>query len=183
MAPHFDINVIAVGRDGFSEAEVQVMDKVIARGSASFASHGLPIGTVNRYQLSRAQAGALLVPSSDADCILLGERWAVPNTAMDVFMVQRVTIPKSVGSSPVHGTCSKGASRGRGTVISIQQGEVLASATFVHEIAHCLGLRHCEHDPSLCGPNNFMLTKTRTPRTSFTPAQVAIMSQHCFVQP
>jgi hypothetical protein len=184
MAAHFDINVIEIGRDVYSETQLQSVDNVIGRAKAAFSNHGLPIGAVGRFHVNLAEVGALVVPRGVADERALGERWAVPGDAMDIFIVPQMTDPGTVGRSPRPGKCTKRATKGmRAPVVSLQEGDLLASTTFVHEIGHCLGLRHCTEDPTVCGPENFMDTGSGFLRSKFTPAQLAIMKEHCFVKP
>jgi hypothetical protein len=187
MAPHLDINVITVGQDAFSPTELQGVNNLIDRSKVIFARHGLPIRTVRRFHIDVAQAGVLVVPKSDADVAALGERWAVPNDALDVFVVLRMAHPLGyVGSSPQPGSCVKRATKHtsqRAPVVSLTEGDFNASVTFVHEIGHCLDLPHCHEKPELCGPNNFMEIKTGVTRSNFTPAQLQIMKRHCFVKP
>jgi len=184
MAFHFDINLIVVGRDAYSESDLQSVENVVNHAASSFSSHGLPIGAVNRYHITVADAGVLVVPRNQADCIRLGQRWAVRNDALDVFIVLRMTDPIAAGWSPVGGKCNKSATKGlRAPVVSLEQGDLAASVTFIHEIGHCLGLQHCVEDPASCGPNNFMEILTGVTRSKFTPMQLAKMKEHCFVKP
>jgi hypothetical protein len=181
MAPHFDINVILVGRDAYSAAELTRASNVVEFAQHAFESHGLPIGAVGRYHLDLAKVGSLVVPKSRADLIALGQRWAVPDEALDVFIVPMMAIGTLAGWSPVGGSCNKRSTKGvRAPVASLTENVLLSGVIFVHEVAHCLGLEHC---PSLCGPNNFMEPLAYSTHTEFTPEQVTQMKQHCFVKP
>jgi hypothetical protein len=154
---------------------------VLARGKAAFARFGLPIGTVRRFHLNLSEVGALVVPRNPSDEVALGDRWAVPNDAMDVFIVPDMTDPEAIGRSPRPGPCAKKATLCgmRAPVVSLHGGDLVAGVTFVHEIGHCLGLEHCK--AADCGPLNFMAPGGLT-QSEFTAKQVTQMRRHCFVR-
>lgn len=186
MALHFDVNVIEVGRDVYSSEQLLKVENMIERGQQIFSRAGLPIGTVGRFNIPLAQAGSLVVPRGEGDCLTLSNRWGVPNDALDVFVVPRMTDPRNaVGLSPEPGRCRKRQTKllPRTPFVSLQEEALRVSGTFAHEIGHFLGLPHCPKVPSLCGPENLMSLKSSTTDFKFTRKQVELMTEHCMVKP
>ncbi|SDT83318.1 hypothetical protein SAMN05216371_8138 [Streptomyces sp. TLI_053] len=182
MAPHLDLNVIVVGRDGFTPDKLQQVEDSLAIMKGIFATHGPEIGTVLRFHIDVRDAGHLVVIRSRSDVTELTNRWAVPNAALDLFVVDQITAEFS-GTSPLPGRCPKRATKGkRAPVVSLRGDKAFSGNTFAHEVAHCLGLKHCELIPSICGPANFMATDPGA-NTGVTEAQATRMKTHCFVSP
>jgi hypothetical protein len=183
LAPHFDINLIVVGQDRFSAAERQAVQNALSRMTSIFAVRGPTVGTITRFQVSSADAGSLVTPRNPAECRMLGDKWAIPNTALDLFVVRQI-LDGSSGRSPVGGPCDKHVTLGmRAPVVAIDASDATNGAVFAHEVAHFLRLPHCEDNPSLCAAQNLMLKNVKAVNTRITDAQAAEMKQHCFVRP
>ncbi|MEU5262932.1 M12 family metallo-peptidase [Amycolatopsis sp. NPDC021455] len=184
MAPHVDLNVIAVGEDRFAPGKSQQLTDSLAIMTGIFAVHGPVIGTIRRFRIKSADAGALTTVRSLADAQALADRWGVANDALDFFVVAVMSDPKADGWSPVGGSCTKRRTKGlRAPVVSLNGTTANSGNTFAHELGHFLGLPHCEADTSLCtDPVNFIKASSNS-NTSVTQAQAVRMRGHCQVRP
>ncbi|KJS61912.1 zinc-dependent metalloprotease family protein [Streptomyces rubellomurinus] len=187
MAPHFDVNVIVVGRDKFSPEKLAQVDGSVAIMKAIFATFGPEVGTVRMYHLSSAQAGRLAIIRNYADAKTLTNLWSVKNDGIDLFVVRQITDPHFTGLSPIGADCSKNRVKGdnpRAPVVAMQELTAETGNAFAHEIGHFLGLRHCEDDPPSCaGTANDFMFASPGPFGGITAAQAAKMKTHCAVKP
>lgn len=185
MAPHFDLNVIVVGNDKFAAAQKQQVNDSITLMTAIFAPLGPTVGVVSRYVVNSADSKGLHIIRSFADAQSLAELWAVPNDAIDLFVVAHI-LTKEYGWSPVKAQCPKGKEKIlRAPVVSIDGDTFTSGNTFAHEIGHYLGLPHAEKDPSLVGAasiaDNFINANSGA-NTQVTQAQSNRMRQHCSIK-
>jgi hypothetical protein len=184
MAPHFDINVIAVGVDKFTTAQRQQVNDSIAIMTSIFAPLGPTVGTVNRHSINSANSRGLHIIRDFADVQSLPELWAVPNDAVDLFVV--ASIPLKDGWSPRPGKCPKLIDKNlRSPVVSLSGDKFNSGNTFAHEVGHFLGLPHAEDDTSLVGSGfvaaNFMKAQSGS-NTEMTQAQSQKLRTHCSIK-
>ncbi|MEU5421686.1 zinc-dependent metalloprotease family protein [Streptomyces sp. NPDC001407] len=187
MAPHFDVNVIIVGKDKFTPEKLAQVDGAVGVMKTIFATFGPEVGTVRKYSISSSAAGRLVVIRSHADAKELANLWSVKNDAVDIFVVGLIT-DRFVGTCAVPGSCSKSRVKfgnyPRTPVVTIQEPLAESGNTFAHEVGHFLGLQHCEDDQSFCAgsPNNFLMRNSAA-NTGITSAQADKMKSHCAVKP
>jgi hypothetical protein len=184
MAPHFDLNVIMVGKDKFNAAQLQKVNDSIAVMTSIYAPLGPTVGVINRYEIKSADSRGLHIIRNEADAETLSGLWAVPNDAIDLFVV--AVIPIKDGWSPLQGKCPKQKGKTvRSPVVSLNGDKDNAGNTFAHEVGHYLGLPHAEDDSSLVGAGfvatNFMKTNSGS-NTEMTQAQSQKMRTHCTIK-
>lgn len=186
MAQHFDVNVIVVGADRFTPAQLLQVDQSVQIMQAIYAVHGPQVGTVGRFTISSAAAGSLVVIRSESDARALADKWAVRNDALDLFVVPVIVAgARADGWSPVGGRCEKNRTKGlRSAVVSLNGDAANSGNTFAHEVGHFLGLQHCEKDATFCSgdPANFMKSQSNS-NTGMTIAQANKMKLHCLIKP
>jgi hypothetical protein len=178
---HVHLNIIRVGIDNFSSAEVDKIDYAIYRAHKIFNTRLLGIGRVEHYDVTNAEAGGKADIGSDDEAEDLTQDWTVDNNAIDVFMVDNISTD-FVGLSPVGGPCDKDAKGMNGVLggeVNRTSSEV--ARTFVHEIGHYLGLGHKNSST-----NNLMCqTKFATSTCNsvlLTSSQGDTIRGHCFVK-
>jgi hypothetical protein len=169
--------VILVGGDAFTAAQrQQVLDSLDVMRTI-YNQVSLGIGTVNRFAISVAAAGSLVTITSSSDAAALTKDWTVPNSALDLFVVRRMT--GADGWSAVGGSCDKNK-KGQmtGSVVSLNGNAANSGNTFAHEVGHYLGLSHVSDPANFIGNNG-----QSNANTAITTAQGTTMKTHCFVQP
>lgn len=144
---HVHLNVIRVGINNFTSAEVDKIDYAIYRAHKILNTRSLGVGRVEHYDISSGDSNGRADIGSDDEAEDLTQEWTVDNNALDVFVVDNISAG-FVGLSPVPGPCDKDA-KGMNGVLG---GEVNRSSqgvarTFVHEIGHYLGLSHKNSSP------------------------------------
>ncbi|MCK4823547.1 hypothetical protein KA005_47790 [bacterium] len=139
---HVHLNIIRVGIDNFTNAEIDRIEYAIYKVRNIFNTQNLGIGRVEHYNVTSGEAGGKDNIGSEDEAEDLTDDWTVPNDGIDVFMVDNISAD-FVGMSPVDGPCDKNDKDMNGVI----GGEVGRNAsrvarTFAHEIGHYLGLRH-----------------------------------------
>lgn len=178
---HVHLNIIRVGIDNFTSAEVDKIDYAIYRAHKIFNTRSLGIGRVEHYDVTNAEAGGKADIGSDDEAEDLTHDWTVDNNAIDVFMVDNISAD-FVGLSPVGGPCNKDA-KGMNGVLG---GEVNRSSSgvarsFVHEIGHYLGLPHknSSFDNIMCQTSK---ANSTCDSVLLTSSQGNTIRGHCFVK-
>ena len=139
---HVHLNIIRVGIDNFTSAEVDRIDYAIYRAHKILNTRSLGVGRVEHYDITSSEANGRADIGSDDEAEDLTQEWTVNNNALDVFMVDNISA-KFIGLSPVGGPCDKDA-KGMNGVLGgeVNRGSSGVARTFVHEIGHYLGLSH-----------------------------------------
>jgi hypothetical protein len=193
---HLHLNIIQVGADTFTPAEIDKIDFAIYQARRIYRTVNLGIGRVEHYGVTAAGARGRDDLGSEDEAEDLTHDWTIPNNGLDVFMVKNISTIDFVGLSPVGGPCDKDDKDQNGVV----GGEVNRAAdglarTFAHEIGHYLNLEH-NHDDDSCpdttaGCNNLM-AQTRCATSCGSGVCLAVSlagwqgnmvrNYHCFVQ-
>ena len=172
--PAISINVIRVGAELFTSADITTINNAINVLRNTYATVGITLRRVERFIIPLAQANGRQVIDNNGEAETLTDEWTVNNNNVDVFFV-KTHVGSVAGLSPVGGPCNKNAKGMDGAVVELigsNTGLVLA-----HEVGHYLGLPHVNGNstnlmfPSV--PNGGLLTS----------AQGNIMKSHCFIEP
>ena len=175
LTHRIEVNVIRVGSDNFTAADLQETNDALTGAAAIFAQVGLELRVVGRFIITAAQAGANEVIDSEAEASDLTSDWTVQNDALDLFVVR--VMNGADGWSAVNGSCDKNSKGMTGSVVSLNGPLANSANTFAHEIGHYLGLSHIPDNGNFIGNNGGS--------NSFTGIfdwQGDTMKRHCFVK-
>lgn len=167
------LNVVRVGSEAFTEADEIHIRAALTITSGTLTTVGITVDPVEHYAITVAEAAGRDVLDDHAEAEALTAEWAVPNDAIDVFVVRLLAGP-AAGLSPIGGPCDKGTPGMDGIVIELVPG--LSGAVMAHEVGHFLGLEHVADRANLMYPtvpNGGLLTA----------AQGAVARDHCAVRP
>jgi hypothetical protein len=99
------------------------------------------------HSIISANSRGLHIIRDFADVQSLPELWAVPNDAVDLFVV--ASIPLKDGWSPRPGKCPTLIDKNlRSSAASLSGDKFNSGNTFAHEVGHFLGLPHAESEPT-----------------------------------
>lgn len=172
--PGISINVIRVGSDQFTSADLTTINNAITVLRNTYATIGLTLRRVEHYIITTAQANGRDVIDNNGEAETLTDEWTIRNNAVDVFFV-KTYVGSVAGLSPVRGPCDKDAKGMDGAVVELiggTTGQVLA-----HEVGHYLGLPHLTGDST-----NLMFPSVPNGGT-LTTGQGNTMKSHCFIEP
>jgi hypothetical protein len=172
--PTVDVNLIAIGRDHFSNANIDQMLNSLTGARQIYSQVGLNIGMVRRFRIESSQAGALEIVDSLAEAEQLTDDWTVDNNALDVFVVRAMN--GADGWSAVGGSCDKNSKGMTGSVVSLNGSLANSGNTFAHEMGHYLGLDHIAAADNFIGNNG-----ASNSNTNVFDWQGDTMKRHCFV--
>ena len=170
-----DINVIRVGIDQMTTANVTEIDAAVRDTRAIYATRGLSIGRVFHWDITTAQAGGAEHIGGDDEAIDLADDWGVENDALDVFFVLTYA-GTTIGLSAVDGPCDKEDSKDmEGSVVAIEGDVATTPIVLAHEVGHYLGLEHVDDATRLMNP-------TVPNGGTLTAGEGSNMRDHCFVK-
>jgi len=187
---HIHLNIIRVGIDNFTAAEVDKIDYAIFKARNIYRTVSLGIGRVQHFDVTAADANGRDDIGSASESEDLTHEWTVPNNGLDVFLVSNISA-SFIGRSPVGGPCDKDDKDMNGVFGGeVNRGADGLARTFAHELGHYLGLSHNHGDddcPSTTAGTANLMAQTRCAsnvRTSvvLTGSQGTNVRDHCFVQ-
>jgi hypothetical protein len=191
---HIDLNLIKDPVEFFTDGDDAEIDGAIQRTRDIYVEVSLGIGRVQHWYITMDQADGLQYIDDQGDAKDLMNKWSVPNSALDVFMVKHIVEAHTLGLSPTDGSCDKDSKNDSGCVILVgvqpfyssdratayNQGHAngydMSGMSFAHEIGHYLGLPHDEGDPT-----NLMYPDADG-GTWLTSDQGYTMRHHCSVK-
>ncbi|MCC5611979.1 M12 family metallo-peptidase [Nostoc sp. CHAB 5834] len=178
---HFHINIILVGSDLFTNADLDEVDAAVHKCRAIYKQQAnLGVGRVLPFAITVAKANGRHIIDNDDEAAQLTDEWTVHNNALDVFIV-RDYVGGTVGRSDIDGSCNKDkTTKMSGSVVEISNGMQQTARSFAHEIGHYLGLEH-EQDK----PDNLMcqskLASSIVTSVKLFSAQDDEIRDHCFI--
>jgi hypothetical protein len=180
---YYDINVIAIGVDMFTDADDQSVDYAIYKIRNIYNQVSVGIGRVRHYGVDTADADGLDSPTSEDDLEDITSHWTVDNDALDVFIPFNMNVPSNGGSilglSAVDGSCDKDSKGMTGSVTGLWASEQIAR-TFAHEVGHYLGLSHRNSDTDNLMCQSKFASSTRD-SVELTSGQGSDIKDHCFM--
>jgi hypothetical protein len=190
---HFDLNVIKVGSDQFTDADHIEIDYSIVKLRNVYRPVSLGVARIQHFSISTADADGLDSPTTTGDLEDLTENWTVRNDGIDLFIPHNMAIPSNggmiLGRSAIDGPCDKDAKGMTGAVSGLWGSEQTAR-TVAHELGHYLGLSHNHGDncPTTTAAQNNLMAQSRcalSTRNSvlLTAAQGTNMRDHCSTEP
>lgn len=188
---HIHLNIIRVGIDNFTSAEVDRIEYAIYKARNIFNTQNLGIGRVEHYDVTSSEANGKDDIGSEDEAEELTHDWTVPNDGIDVFMVDNISWDNVAGYSPIDGPCDKDDKDMNGVL----GGEVNRSAagvarTFAHEIGHYLDLKHNHDDnvpPATASERDNLMCQTQFANSTCDSVQLnssqgSTIRSHCFVK-
>jgi Metallo-peptidase family M12B Reprolysin-like len=172
--PGISINVIRVGSELFTSADITTINNAIEVLRTTYATVGLTLRRVERFIIPLARANGREIIDNNGEAETLTDEWTVSNNAVDVFFV-KTYVGSVAGLSPVGGPCNKNAKGMDGAVVELigsTTGQVLA-----HEVGHYLGLSHVTGDST-----NLMFPSVPN-GGRLSAGQGNTIRSHCFVEP
>jgi hypothetical protein len=192
---HIHLNIIRVGIDTFTNAEVSKIDSAILNARRVYRTRSLGIGRIEHFDVVSSEADGRDDIGSEDEASDLTHAFTVPNNGIDVFLVKNISDPDFVGISPVNGPCDKNDKGMNGVVAGeVNRANDRVSRTFAHEICHYLGLSHNHADgecpDTTAGCNNLMAQTGCADSCGdsicaamvLTSSQGSTIRDHCFVQ-
>ena len=116
---HTHLNLIRVGSDQFTPADIDEMDQALQFTRTNYAQVGLGIGRVQHFAIPTAEANTAENINNDDEAEELTNDWTVPNDALDIFFVLTYA-GSTLGLSWVEGPCDKNAKGMDGSVVAIE---------------------------------------------------------------
>lgn len=177
---HFHINVIMVGSDLFTSADMVELDSAVHKARAIYKQRGVGVGRVMYFAITVAMANGREIINNDDEASQLTNEWTVHNNALDVFIV-RDYVGDTIGLSPVGGPCDKDSGKMNGSVVEISNGTQQTARSFSHEMGHYLGLDHENGKPEnlMCQSS---VASNITTSVVLDSSQGQTIKGHCFMQ-
>jgi hypothetical protein len=180
----FNINVVAVGIESFTDALWTEVDQAIHRLREIYGGEGIGVKYVQHWFISTAEADGLDVMTTEDEVNDLLDGWAVDNVAIDLYFPASWMITTGLlGRSAVDGPCpgEKDSKGKKGSCVGLT-GVQTSSRTCAHEIGHYLSLEHENTQPfNLLCQTKFAATP-KWESVALDGGQVQDAKNHCMVQ-
>ena len=183
----FNLNVIAVGIESFTDSMFDEVDTAVARMREVYGAIGIGIKWVWHWQISTADADGLDVITSEDDVDDLLSGWIVDeNAGIDLYFPAAWN-PQGpdqtlLGKSALPGPCpgEKDGKGKNGSCVGLT-GKTFSSRSASHEIGHYLSLKHRDEEPqNIMCPTKFAASPTWQ-AVGFDDDQATDVKRHCMV--
>lgn len=179
---HLHLNIIRVGIDVFTAAQLDRIDYAIWKTRNIYRTVSLGIGRVQHWDVTVADANGRDLLDSEDEAEELTQEWSVPNNGIDVFVVRDITDPDFVGISPVEGPCDKDAKGMNGCIGGeVSRTDDPFARTFAHELGHYVGLGHENTRPENLMCQTRLASSVRN-SVQLTSDQGTNVRDHCAVR-
>jgi hypothetical protein len=187
----FNVNIVAVGADQFTNAMWDEVDTAVHRLSEVWGPIGIGVKWVDHVFVSTANAQGLDMITSEYEIDTLLDTWYVDNDGIELYFpaVWNVQIPQSdgtttvvLGASPTPGPChdEKNGKGPNGVSVGLA-GRKKSSRTCAHEVGHYLGLEHQNYYSwNLMAQSKFAV-EPKWQQVALTSGQDATATAHCMV--
>jgi reprolysin-like metallo-peptidase family M12B len=186
---HFNLNVITVGSDQFTDADHIEIDYGLFKLRNVYRPVSLGVGRILHWIIPTTDAAGLDSPTTEGELEDLTADWTVRNDGIDLFIPHNMAIPSNggmiLGKSAIDGPCDKDAKGMTGSTCGLWGSEQTAR-TMAHELGHYLGLSHNHGDacPTTTAAQNNLMAQSRcalSVRNSvlLTASQGTDMRDHC----
>lgn len=177
----FNLNVIEVGSDQFTDADRNEVDYSILRIRNIYDQVEVGVGRIQHWDVTTQEANGLDTPTTTNNLEQMTNLRSIGNDGIDMFVAHNFSVVSQgsivAGMAPEGGPCDKNAKGMNGATVGLF-GSEQTSRSFTHELGHYLGLGH-ENDT----PDNLMCqsSKANSIRNSIllTASQGSTMKRHC----
>lgn len=194
QGPHYNLNVIAIGVDNFTDAEDIQVDYSIFKLRNIYHQRGVGVGRVEHYGVDTTDAQGLDTPTTRDHLEDITDTWSVPNNGIDLFIPFAMSVPSNggmvLGRSAVDGPCEDKDDKGMNGSVSGLWGSEQTARTVAHELGHYLGLEHNHGDdcPTSTSALNNLMAQSRCASSTrnsvnLTTGQGNTVKGHCLVKP
>ena len=150
----FNLNVIEVGSDQFTDADRNQVDYSIFRLRNIYDQVGVGVGRIQHWDVTTSEANGLDTPTTTTNLEQMTNLRSIGNDGIDMFVAHNFSVVSQgsvvAGMAPEGGPCDKNAKGMNGATVGLF-GREQTSRSFTHELGHYLGLGH-ENDK----PDNLM---------------------------
>lgn len=181
----FNVNVVRVGIESFTDADFDEIDTDIGRMREVYGAIGIGVKWVKPFFISTADANGLDVLTSEGEIDDLLSGWAVDNNGIDLYYPAGWSFSGDdaglLGKSVIGGPCpnNKNVKGNKGSCVGLT-GQTSARSTS-HEIGHYLGLTHRQdEDYDLMAQTQFA-KDPKWQQVGFDSDQVTTVKGHCMV--
>lgn len=183
---HFNLNIITLGSDLFTDADLIEIDYSIYRLRNIYSKVGIGVGRVLHFGIPDADIDPeFQAPSTIKEMEAIPLLWSAPNNGIDVFIPLVTNVASgglvTVGLSPISGSCEDGSGRMDGAVVSLGGRSDSTAHIMAHEIGHYLGLYH--HEVSYNLMYWLLLPEAVRSGVLLDTYQMQVIQRHCMIQP
>lgn len=188
---HHDVNVIRVGSDQFTDADLIEIDYSTYKLRNIWNQVSIGVGRVRHFVIPTSPPGSpagsvgLDTPTTRGQLEDITDRWVVDNSGIDLFIPHNMNVTTSTGTilgrSAVGGPCEDKDDKGMNGSVAGLWGSEQTARTVAHELGHYLDLKHRNSQPDNLMCQSGSANSTRN-STDLTNGQAGDMRDHCLMR-